>query len=186
MMWRASWNFRRPSRSRKHNNQKCVQIFNFINHFLSFFKSDHTNKLPVTEKVYKEIISLPILTCAVPELGKFVEDVNVKLDDVVVNVLDSAAPDVVCFQGVVHMADKRMASACKERGIPIIGTGGVTHWEDAAEFILAGATCVGIGTASYINPTISTRISAQLASWVHKQNKPLSSLVGSLGLTQPT
>ncbi len=30
------------------------------NHFLSFFKSDQTNKLPITEKVYKEIISLPI------------------------------------------------------------------------------------------------------------------------------
>ena len=30
------------------------------NHFLSFFKSDKTNTLPVTEKVYKEIISLPI------------------------------------------------------------------------------------------------------------------------------
>ena len=43
------------------------------------------------------------------------------IDDVVVNVLDSAAPDVVCFQGVVHMADKRMASACKERGIPTVG-----------------------------------------------------------------
>ena len=43
------------------------------------------------------------------------------MDDVVVNVLDSAAPDVVCFQGVVHMADKRMASACKERGIPTVG-----------------------------------------------------------------
>ena len=30
------------------------------NHFLSFFKSEQTNKLPITEKVYKEIISLPI------------------------------------------------------------------------------------------------------------------------------
>ena len=30
------------------------------NHFLSFFKSNQTNKLPITEKVYKEIISLPI------------------------------------------------------------------------------------------------------------------------------
>ena len=30
------------------------------NHFLSFFKSDQTNKLPITEKVYREIISLPI------------------------------------------------------------------------------------------------------------------------------
>ena len=69
---------------------------------------------------------------------------------------------------------------CKERDIPIIGTGGVTHWEDAAEFILAGATCVGIGTASYINPTISMQISTQLASWVQSQGKALNSLVGAM------
>jgi len=30
------------------------------NHLLSFFKSNQTNKLPITDKVYKEIISLPI------------------------------------------------------------------------------------------------------------------------------
>ena len=34
-----------------------------------------------------------------------------------------------------------------EYGIPIIGTGGVEDWRDAVEFILAGATAVGIGTA---------------------------------------
>ncbi len=69
---------------------------------------------------------------------------------------------------------------CKERNIPIIGTGGVTHWEDAAEFILAGATGVGIGTASFINPTISTQISKQLKAWVQKQGKPVESLVGAV------
>ena len=78
---------------------------------------------------------------------------------------------------VVHQIYQHV---CKEKNIPIIGTGGVTHWEDAAEFILAGATCVGIGTASYINPTISTKISAQLASWVQKQDKSLDSLVGAM------
>jgi hypothetical protein len=43
------------------------------------------------------------------------------LDYVVSHTLDAISPDVVCFQGVVHMADKRMASACKERGIPTVG-----------------------------------------------------------------
>ena len=78
---------------------------------------------------------------------------------------------------VVHQIYQHV---CKEQDIPIIGTGGVTHWEDAAEFILAGATCVGIGTASYVNPIISTQISAQLSAWVQRQGKSLSSLVGGI------
>jgi hypothetical protein len=36
-------------------------------------------------------------------------------------VLDRCDPDVVCFQGVIHMADKRMINACRRRGIPTIG-----------------------------------------------------------------
>ena len=47
---------------RKAMNKKGIEIgIHYTpNHFLSFFKSDQTNKLPITEKVYKEIISLPI------------------------------------------------------------------------------------------------------------------------------
>ena len=47
---------------RKAMNKKGIEIGVHYtpNHFLSFFKSDKTNTLPVTEKVYKEIISLPI------------------------------------------------------------------------------------------------------------------------------
>lgn len=36
--------------------------------------------------------------------------------------------------------------------IPIMGMGGITTWEDALEFIMAGATCIQIGTANFINP----------------------------------
>ena len=47
---------------RKAMNKKGIEIGVHYtpNHFLSFFKSDQTNTLPVTEKVYREIISLPI------------------------------------------------------------------------------------------------------------------------------
>lgn len=38
--------------------------------------------------------------------------------------------------------------------IPIIGMGGVVNWEDAVEFILAGATAVGVGTALLRNPWV--------------------------------
>ena len=36
--------------------------------------------------------------------------------------------------------------------IPIIGMGGIACWQDAIEFILAGADAVSIGTANFVNP----------------------------------
>lgn len=45
----------------------------------------------------------------------------------------------------------------KEAGIPIVGIGGIMDWRDAAEFMLAGATAVQVGTASFVLPrTIQT------------------------------
>ena len=42
--------------------------------------------------------------------------------------------------------------------IPVIGIGGISSWQDAVEFILAGATAVQIGTYNFIDPTISIKI----------------------------
>ncbi len=65
--------------------------------------------------------------------------------------------------------------------IPIIGTGGVMKWEDAAEFILAGASAVGIGTALFVNPTIAPNIAKELNTWVQRQGcKNITDLVGAV------
>ncbi|MDR2472503.1 MAG: dihydroorotate dehydrogenase [Tannerella sp.] len=42
--------------------------------------------------------------------------------------------------------------------IPVIGLGGISSWQDAAEFLLAGAVAVQIGTYNFIDPTISLKI----------------------------
>ena len=42
--------------------------------------------------------------------------------------------------------------------VPIIGMGGIATWEDAIEFILAGATAVSVGTANFYNPTATVEI----------------------------
>ena len=39
---------------------------------------------------------------------------------------------------------------CRAHGVPIIGQGGIASAEDAIEFLLAGATAVGIGTALFL------------------------------------
>lgn len=41
---------------------------------------------------------------------------------------------------------------------PVIGMGGIATWEDAMEFILAGATAVSVGTANFCNPGVSAEI----------------------------
>ncbi len=47
--------------------------------------------------------------------------------------------------------------------------GGISTWQDAAEFILAGATAVGIGTASMVNPLVIPTIHQGLQTYATRQ-----------------
>ncbi|MBE6008403.1 MAG: dihydroorotate dehydrogenase, partial [Lachnospiraceae bacterium] len=46
----------------------------------------------------------------------------------------------------------------KSVDVPIIGMGGISTWEDAIEFIMAGATMVAVGTANFANPYATVEI----------------------------
>ncbi|HEV2465147.1 MAG TPA: dihydroorotate dehydrogenase [Acidobacteriaceae bacterium] len=54
--------------------------------------------------------------------------------------------------------------------IPIMGLGGIMTPEDAVEFLLAGATAVQVGTASYADPRAVERISKGLDAWCHRHH----------------
>jgi len=70
------------------------------------------------------------------------------------------------------------ASAVK---IPILGMGGIVTPEDAVEFLLAGATAIQIGTASYADPRATERLAHGLESWCKShQVEKVSSLTGAL------
>ncbi len=64
--------------------------------------------------------------------------------------------------------------------IPIIGTGGVTYGKDALEMIMAGATCVGIGTGVYYRGiSIFKKVCDEMVSWMKKNNvKSLNEIRG--------
>lgn len=67
-----------------------------------------------------------------------------------------------------HVYDvRRLVTA--ETGTPIIGLGGVMRWQDAAEFILAGATAVGMGTALFADPRSPIGVVRGLEGWVRRQ-----------------
>jgi dihydroorotate dehydrogenase (NAD+) catalytic subunit len=65
--------------------------------------------------------------------------------------------------------------------IPIIGQGGITTPEDALEFIIAGASTVGIGTALFYDPLVCPTINAGITEYLkrHAMNN-VSELVGTL------
>jgi dihydroorotate dehydrogenase (NAD+) catalytic subunit len=69
------------------------------------------------------------------------------------------------------------------RNIPIIGQGGIVSVEDALEFIIAGASTVGMGTALFYDPLVCTKINEGLVSYLSRHEMAsISELVGSLKL----
>ena len=69
--------------------------------------------------------------------------------------------------------------------IPILGMGGIVTPEDAVEFLLAGATAVQVGTASYADPRATERLVKGLESWCRSHNvERVTSLTGALEIPQ--
>lgn len=62
----------------------------------------------------------------------------------------------------------QVAQVCRTHGIPIIGQGGVTTPEDAIEFLIAGASAVGVGTALFYDPLICRRINQCLLDYLDR------------------
>ncbi len=79
----------------------------------------------------------------------------------------------------------KVYQVCKEYAIPIIGQGGITRIEDALEFIIAGASAVGIGTALFYDPLICPRINAGIADYLERHGmSEVSQLTGTLVLNE--
>ena len=77
----------------------------------------------------------------------------------------------------------KVYQVCKAHHIPIIGQGGITSAHDAIEFLIAGATGIGIGTALFYDPLICSKINAGIQDYLQQHNiKHVSELIGSLTL----
>lgn len=79
----------------------------------------------------------------------------------------------------VYMVYHCYTSCCRKASVPIIGIGGVSNPSEALELILAGATCVGIGTAMFRNPTVFEDVAMGIHQYVvTKGVESVASLVG--------
>lgn len=65
--------------------------------------------------------------------------------------------------------------------VPVIGIGGIMSATDALEFILAGATAVQVGTASFVNPAAAQEIAEGMEQWLAARGiADIKSLIGAL------
>ena len=73
----------------------------------------------------------------------------------------------------------------KIHGIPIIGQGGITSWSDAIEFLIAGASAVGVGTGLFYDPCLCSDINLGISSYMVRHNfEKVSEITGSLKINE--
>lgn len=80
----------------------------------------------------------------------------------------------------IHPVAVRMVyQAANAVNLPIIGMGGIATYEDALEFIIAGATMVAVGTANFNNPAVTTDIIAGIEAYMKKYGiEDINELIG--------
>ena len=75
----------------------------------------------------------------------------------------------------------QVAEVARPHGVPIIGQGGICSAQDALEFIIAGATAVGVGTALFYEPLACRSINAGIAEYLAANRMAtVGELTGSL------
>lgn len=71
---------------------------------------------------------------------------------------------------VKPVALRMVHQVAKAVSIPVMGMGGITCWQDAVEFILAGAAVVQVGTATFLQPDIALDIAAGIEGYMSRHN----------------
>jgi dihydroorotate dehydrogenase (NAD+) catalytic subunit len=70
--------------------------------------------------------------------------------------------------------------------VPVIGVGGIQSLDDVLEFLVAGASAIQIGTASFYNPGLAARLGDELCAALDEQNcESVSDIVGTLSIPEP-
>lgn len=83
-----------------------------------------------------------------------------------------------CVKPVALRMVWQVANAVK---IPVIGLGGISSATDAVEFLLAGATAIQIGTANFIDPTITVKVAEGIEDYLKRHNfNSVKDIIGAL------
>ena len=141
--------------------------------------------LPVITKLSPNVTDIKVMVRAVEDAGT--DAVSL------INTLTGMAVDVERRRPVLAMTTGGLSGpairpvavrmcweAAKAARTPIIGMGGIVTASDALEFIIAGASAVQVGTASFIDPDAAVKVAAGIADYVKRHKTTVRELIGSL------
>jgi dihydroorotate dehydrogenase (NAD+) catalytic subunit len=84
----------------------------------------------------------------------------------------------------VYLTSRVYREVARDAGVPIIGMGGIQYWQDAVEFLLAGATGLAVGTALFVDPATPLKIMDGLSGYLRQQGcSSINEIIGSLQLS---
>lgn len=83
-----------------------------------------------------------------------------------------------CIRPIAVRMVWQVANAVK---IPVIGLGGIMNGRDAVEFLLAGATAIEVGTANFVNPSVTMQIIAFIDEYLNRFGcKTVTEIIGAM------
>jgi dihydroorotate dehydrogenase (NAD+) catalytic subunit len=81
----------------------------------------------------------------------------------------------------LHMVHRVYTRVARDKGVPIIGMGGISNWRDAVEFLLAGASALAVGTALFLDARTPVQICEGLRTYLSSKGiASVRDLVGRL------
>jgi dihydroorotate dehydrogenase (NAD+) catalytic subunit len=65
--------------------------------------------------------------------------------------------------------------------IPVVGLGGISNASDAIEFLMCGATAIEIGTANFVDPTVTINVKNGINEWLDSHGcKSINEIIGAI------
>ncbi len=78
------------------------------------------------------------------------------------------------------VAVRMVWQVAKAVGIPVVGLGGIMNARDALEFIMAGATAIEVGTANFVDPSVTVKIVDGINEYLDRHNLTLAEIRGCI------
>ncbi len=146
---------------------------------------DHTKK-PVIVKLSPNVTDITVMAKAVEAAGA--DAVSL------INTLTGMAIDIYAQKpllgnitgglsgpAVKPVALRMVWQTARAVSIPVLGLGGIASWQDAIEFMLAGASAVAVGAYNFVNPRAVADIAAGMDGYCEKMGvRHISEIVGKI------
>jgi dihydroorotate dehydrogenase (NAD+) catalytic subunit len=149
-------------------------------------RAKQASKRPIIVKLSPNVTSVPAIAQAAEQAGADALSLVNTFLSLSIDV-ETRRPRLANITGglsgpaIKPIAVRMVWEAARAVKIPIIGLGGIATPEDAVEFMLAGATAVQVGTASYADPRATERIAQGLEHWCTRHHlSRAADLIGAL------